>query len=315
MIDPAKLDQTRLLELASAKKNINKANEKAVNATVINDATPEDQKPKGAAKLPSLLFALGSQIPQIIQPSLQNLITTYIPDPNTCPNKEILDKLVLERNNIVNSLNNIGVKVDQTGASVSGVSNFLTIAIGLIGTLDTTAIAVSAALKIPPASTLPVPGAIPSLLNDVQTIIRKTTFDKYGNSKLSKLQGILSSSSLVISIIGTYILKAKQTINVIDAYIKKCNQYADLLNTTKVINDISDAQLQAQQTQNQITYNGFIIEIEEVPYTPTVKRKRAVGKNQTGIPLIQTELSFTTNDNTLINELKAIIDKDNLKAY
>jgi hypothetical protein len=315
MIDPAKLDQTRLLDLASAKKNINKANEKAVNATVINDATPEDQKPKGSAKLPSLLFALGSQIPQIIQPSLQNLIATYIPNPNICPDKATLDKLIFERNNIVNSLNNIGVKVEQTGASVSGVSNFLTVAIGLIGTIDLTAIAVSTALKVPPVSTLPIPGAIPSLLNDAQTFIRKTTFDKYGNSKLSKLQGVLSSSSLVISIIGTYILTAKQTISLIDDYIKKCNQYADLLDTSKEINDIADAQLQAEQTQNQTTYNGFIIEIEEIPYTPTVKRRRAVGKNQSGITLIQTELSFTTNDNTLINELKAIIDKDNLKAY
>jgi hypothetical protein len=315
MIDPAKLDQTRLLELASAKKNINKANEKSVNATVINDAIPEDQKPKGAAKLPTLLFSLGSQIPQIIQPSLQNLIATYIPNPDVCPDKATLDKLVFERNNIVNSLNNIGVKVDQTGASVSGVSNFLNVAIGLIGTIDTTSIAVSAALKLPPTNALPVPGVIPSLLNDAQTFIRKTTFDKYGNSKLSKLQSVLSSSSLVISIIGTYILTAKQTLSLIDDYVKKCNQYADLLDTSKEINDIADAQLQAQQTQNQTTYNGFIIEIEEVPYTPTVKRRRAVGKNTSGIILIQTELSFTTNDNTLINELKAIIDKDNLKAY
>jgi hypothetical protein len=35
--------------------------------------------------------------------------------------------------------------------------------------------------------------------------------------------------------------------------------------------------------QNQITYNGFIIEIEEIPFTPTVIRRRAVGKNQQGI--------------------------------
>ena len=57
------------------------------------------------------------------------------------------------------------------------------------------------------------------------------------------------------------------------------------------------------------------IEIEKVPYTPTVDRKRAVGKNQDNITLIQTALSFTTDDQILIEELKLIINSNNLKAY
>jgi len=278
---------------------------------LIQDATPEDQKPKGTAKLPSLLFTLGSQIPQIIQPSLQNLIQKYIPDPDTCPNEVTLNELITQRNNIVNSLNNIGVKIDQLGNSITGVSNFLNLIIGIITTIDIASIATSTAAKLLPT----VPGAVTAALNDAQTAIRKITFDKFGNSKLSKTQGILSGSALVISIIGTYILTVKQLIESIDIYINKCQLNPNIIPTSDSINSIADAQLQAQSTQNQTTYQGFIIEIEEIPYTPTVTRRRAVGKNQLGITLIQTELSFTTNSLTLINELKFIIDKDNLKAY
>ena len=88
-----------------------------------------------------------------------------------------------------------------------------------------------------------------------------------------------------------------------------------LIPISKEIKDIADAQIQADNTQNETTYQGFIIEIEIVPYTPTVDRRRALGKNQSGIVLIQTELSFTTDDQTLIDELKLIIGRDNLKAF
>ena len=103
----------------------------------------------------------------------------------------------------------------------------------------------------------------------------------------------------------------------LDSKIIECsNQLNPVLTPiSKNIEDIVLSQTQSIKTQNQSTYNGFIIEIEEVPYTPTVNRRRAIGKNVEGIILIQTELSFTTNDQTLINELKLIIDRDNLKAY
>jgi hypothetical protein len=311
MATPIEQEQIRQEELAAAEKQSAQANQKTVDVNLIQGATPDDQKPKGTAKLPSLLFALGSQIPQIIQPSLQNLINQYIQNVDVCPNEIVLAELIVQRNNIVQSLNNIGTRINQLGTSISGVSTFLNTTLGIITAIDIASVAISTAAKVVPL----IPGAVPAALNDLQTLIRKVTFDQLGNSKLSKLQGVISSSALVISIIGTYILTAKAILDIIDAYIKKCNKLANLDPTSKIINDIADAQLQAQQTLNQTTYQGFIIEIEEVPYTPTVIRRRAVGKTQQGIPLIQTELSFTTDNQTLINELKLIIDRDNLKAY
>jgi hypothetical protein len=224
MIDPAKLDQIRLTELASVRKKTASANQKQVDALQIQNSLPDDFKPKGIDKLPIILFGLSSQIPQIIEPSLQNLIQKYIPDINTCPSPVILQELLIQRNNIVQSLNQIGVRIGQTGSSITGLSNFLILVTGLITTIDIASIVVSAGLKIPPVNALPVPGAVTSLLNDAQTLIRKSTFDKLGNSKLAKLQSTLGSSALVISIAGKYILQAKETLNIIDSYIKKCDK-------------------------------------------------------------------------------------------
>jgi hypothetical protein len=194
------------------------------------------------------------------------------------------------------------------GTSITGTSSFLNTVITIITAVDTASIIASAAAKLLPVT----PGAVPATLNDAQTFIRKITFDKQGNSKLSKLSGAISSSALVISVLSVYILRVKNLLDIVDIYINKCQENPNIIPTSNAINSLADSQRQAQQTQNQIGYKGFIIEIEEVPYTPTVNRRRAIGRNADGIISVQTELSFTTNNQTLINELKLIIDQNNI---
>lgn len=315
---PEKVEEKRLQEAASTESKSKSASEKTVDATTIEQATPNDLKAKGAAKLPQLIYILGSQVNILIQPSLNKLITDYISKyqaSGVCLPPTELAKLRQQRDLIVNQLNNIGDKIEILGSSITGLSFFLNTVLAIITTVDLAALATSLALKIPPASALPTPGVITTLLNDAQTLIRKVTFDQYGNSKLSKYQSVLSGSALVLSIVGGYILTAVEALKSIDNVLKTCDPTNPPSTISPTVQSIADAQLQSSQTQNQTTYSGFIIEIQEVPYTPTVTRRRALGKNQQGIVLIQTELSFTTDDLTLINELKLIIDRDNLKAY
>ena len=70
-----------------------------------------------------------------------------------------------------------------------------------------------------------------------------------------------------------------------------------------------------QYLEYQSDVRRYRLEIEEKPYTDTVSQNRAVGLNQSGIILIATNYSFASDPNILINELKFIIDRDNLKAY
>jgi ribonucleoside-diphosphate reductase alpha chain len=65
--------------------------------------------------------------------------------------------------------------------------------------------------------------------------------------------------------------------------------------------------------KNQV-YQGFLFEIMEEPFSPTVTKRKAVAKNKDGIILLQTPSSFTTDNQVLFAELKLMIDKNNLKA-
>ena len=285
-----------------------------INANQIQNATPSDLKAAGIAKLPFLITTAGNQIITIIQPSLNNLITQFVEKYNAqgvCLSQEELNQLKQQRDSIVSSLNKIGRTLNVVTISLTGLSSFLTLLDLAIKGIETAKIVA----KIAAASFPALAATLPTTLNTLNQAKTQILIDNKGNSRLAKLSAVIGGATLAASLVGSYILKATESLKAIDFVLKTCDPNTTLDPISKEIEDISTTQLQAQQTQNQTTYEGFIIEIEEIPYAPNVTRRRAIGKNQQGIVLIQTELSFTTDNQTLINELKLIIDRDNLKGY
>lgn len=286
----------------------------AINVNQIQNATPSDLKAAGIAKLPLLLTTAGNQVITIIQPSLNNLITQFVEKYNiqgVCLSQEEINQLKQQRNLIVSSLNRIGRTLNVITISLTGLSSFLTFLDLTIKGIETAKIVA----KIAAASFPALAATLPTTLNTLSQAKTQILIDNKGNSRLTKLSAIIGGATLAASLVSSYILKATESLKAIDLVLKTCDPNTTLDPISKEIEDISTAQLQAQQTQNQTTYEGFIIEIEEIPYAPNITRRRAIGKNQQGIVLIQTELSFTTDNQTLINELKLIIDRDNLKGY
>lgn len=315
-ITPEEQEQKRLQKAADDQLFLDQQDANTIDANQIENATPTDLKAMGIAKLPLLLLVIGTQVQKIVIPTLTNLIKTYLQkyiDNNSCPDAVTLAKIRQQRDLIVSQLNKIGNTLNVITISLTGVSTFLSILEGVIKGIDLAKIAAKiAAVAFPPLA-----AGLPTLLNTLSAAKQTALIDEKGNSRLEKLNSIIGGAALVASIVGGFILTSVTLLKSIDIFLSKCdpNNMNSLTPISKEIQDIADAQLQADNTQNQTTYNGFIFEIETIPYTPTVNRRRAVGKNQLGIVLIQTELSFTTDDQTLINELKLIIDKDNLKAY
>ena len=314
---PEKVEEKRLQTASDDQIVLDQQdNTNNVDAKKIENATPADLKAMGIAKLPFLLLIIGNQVRNIIEPALKNLIATYIKkflDANACPDAATLAKIRQQRDLIVNQLNKIGRVLNIITLSLTGVATFLSLLQGAIKAIDLSKIAAKVAAAAFPA----LAPALPSLLATLNNAKTTALIDEKGNSRLQKYTSIIGGAALVASIIGGFILIAVALLKSIDAFLEKCDpdNINSLIPVSKEIQNIADAQVQADNTQNEITYQGFIIEIETVPYTSTVDRRRALGKNQSGIVLIQTELSFTTDDQTLINELKLIIARDNLKAY
>jgi hypothetical protein len=308
-----KQSEERQQEAANEEVKIAQSQVNTVDAEAIENATPKTLKAFGIAKLPLLLLVLGNQLKNIIQPSLENIQETYLKDislQDACPDPATLQKIKDLRNNIVDQLNKIGNRLNIITKTLTGLSLFITFIEITVKNIDIAKIAAKiAAIAFPPLA-----ASLPPLLNTLNASKQSALIDGKGDSRLTKLNSIVGGAALVAALIGGYIRVIIALLNSIDAILNKCSPDG-LTPVSKTIQDIAILQAQAENTQNGITYNGFIIEIEEVPYTDTVTRRRAIGKNNSGITLIQTELSFTTDDQTLINELKLIIDRDNLKAY
>ena len=253
-----------------------------------------------------------SQIPPEIQNTVVSEVRSIIDDTlnkNLC--KPSVQKLIAQRNALVTQLNKIGKTLDTITKSITGLNTFLNLVLTLIRIISITKTSLSLTTKLAPVA----PGAAPAGLSDLEDAKNKLTFTETGTSKLDKTQKTIASAGISISLVNGYILTIVGLLNLLDFFLNKACPNSTFESISKGIKDSASAQQQAGTTLNQTTYEGFIIEIEEVPYTATVTRRRAIGKNQQGIILIQTELSFTTNPLTLINELKLIIDRDNLKAY
>jgi hypothetical protein len=155
----------------------------------------------------------------------------------------------------------------------------------------------------------PALGPVVANINNLQKIIGTVS------SQINSTNSALYGTSVPLGIISYVITQAISLLSLLDVLINFCSTETDfpLTPVSDIIQQVTIRQVQANVDSG--SYNGFVIEIEEVPFSPTITRRKAVAFNQSGIALLETPLSFTTNEQTLINELKLIIDRDNLRSY
>jgi hypothetical protein len=283
-------------------------------AEIIKNSTPKDQKPEGINNLGPIINAQSKKVIGIITPNVLALAASYINLENLCPPEPITRATLAQFNDIVKDLNNTVEGINKIAVVSQAVSTGANTIQQISTALQTTIPIVSAAAKLQPL----IPGFIVSILDDLDYVNNKLLYKANGTPKLPPIIAGANALTLGISIFSLTLRNVAGIITNLTLALQRCLPEADHKN----IEQLSDTTKQYigyginnYDNFDRSSYQGFEIKIEEVPYTPTVIRKRAVGYTPSGVPLIQTELSFTSNAQTLVAELKLIIDRDNLKAY
>ena len=319
---PLELDLIRQEEAAARQQAQENTQLQQVDSTIVEQSIPDELKLKGKAKFGQRILNLGKQTIKLILPKLTSLAQEYaIGEFETakaaatspeqidalkqqfCPAPDQLQRLLDTRNNIVGQLNSIGTKLNTLNFSIGGLQDVTNTLKSLLSTVETAKLVASAAAKIVPI----IPGAVPALLNDLETIDDKIL------PLLEKNSGSINATAIPVAIVTSIINKIVNSLSQLDDLIKLCDPNLTLDSLSDTI--IQTANSQTQADINDGSYKGFSFQIEEVPFSPTVNRLKAIALNQGGIPLLETPLSFTTNRQTLIDELKLIIDRDNLKPF
>jgi hypothetical protein len=237
-------------------------------------------------------------------------ITTVPPTlPDLCPTKETLDKIIGIRNNLVTNLNGISKTLNIVAGAVTATSTVFEVASKLPQIIGIIKTALSLGIKFIP-SPPGAPGAVTSALSDLEDLKNFLLFKSDGSARLVETKNKIEMLALAIDSFTAAVNIILSLLGLLDQLINKCTK-TDLVS---VNNDLIQ-QTKKSTTPNQTSYQGFEIKIVEVPFNAKISKRKAVGYNAEGIPLIETPASFTTNPQVLIDELKLYIDNNNLKAY
>jgi hypothetical protein len=257
-------------------------------------------------------------IDQMLPPIIQTVVDTGIENigepnmkmPDACLPQNELQSILNLRNNLQNKIND----TYKTTSTLNKATETLQPAINTTKTslqIATAArIAAKAAIKAIP-SPPGTPGIVISVIDDLKDL--EEYLKPIITTNINKLDSITTS----VDFANNTLLKLNTLLSAIDQYLLKCG--IDPNNLTPLDKGLQELKQSLNKANvnlnnNNQVYKGFVLEIVEEPYTPTVNRRKAVARNTQGIILLSTPLTFSTENQVLIEEIKLLIDSNNLKA-
>jgi hypothetical protein len=239
---------------------------------------------------------------------IEGLETSNPTLPDLCPSQDILDRAVTLRDTLLADLETTAKYVNTINQSLTVVNGVLQGTLNTVSAINILKTSTAVGVKVAPT----VPGIVTALLADLDDIRTLLTFDQEGNPKLAKLKRTVENGTTYVSTAAAILNTLLGLIFVIDSLLQRCGKQvkevgADLKSLVEVVTAAENSTLDT-------IYKGFTFEVVDKYFSPTLNQKIGQAKNKQGIVLLQTEPSFTQDPRVLIEELKLIIDRDNLKA-
>lgn len=266
-----------------------------------------------------------------ISSNLDSMISQF---EKSCPSEKDLIKIIKQRNKLVLVLTQLKrniLKLDNATKPLKPLLSSLNKASKLLK-LSPIPLAVGAPAIALPLGTVMTAGNSLNLLNQKSTGIISTiaAFTQIKKYILKTIEDLLNKTKTLDSLVTKCVDKKSSpsptattttpglSLNsLIDVSSISDSNLQDNLNTilnNEESNLINNLQSSSENQDN--TYNGFVFEILiDTNNTTRFIKRYAVAKTQSGVILLRGESSFSSSIEVLIDELKFIIDRDNLKAF
>lgn len=230
-----------------------------------------------------------------IQSKIENIADRYISQlKESCPSKPELLKIMNIRNNLVKGIDPILKFLTTTEKTLTTTEQALDVFKLLFNIIKAT--------PAPAATVLAFSNPLAALIVSTDKQIDKTSATVEGaNKAIQQIKKILQDLSDKLKLLDSLIGKC-----IIEKQVPQ-EEINQVLFTPPIINNI------VEEDPSTDTYLGFKLEVQTLPSNLGYKQRIGVAKNSQDIILLKTTPSFTSNNKTLLDELKLVIDRDNLK--
>jgi hypothetical protein len=231
-----------------------------------------------------------------------------------CPPDDVISDIISIRNSLTRQLNNNNKILLNVQKAISIFNKAITV-------FQQAKIALLAALAAVPAPAAVLTSGIISAAQDAKQL----ALDKFSNQILkikAKIEPLEKKLLNLLFVLDKILL----ILALLDAFIQQCAENNNIP-LEQVSQDLIDATQQAGLNGNGIVsntgevapgvsnnYKGFTLEIAEEQTDNKYKRRFAQARNIQGIVVLKGAPSFSSNAQILIDEIKFLIDSNNLRA-